>query len=76
MHVPSLKYYKLNRLEFLEFQSKSKILWAYFIIRITPCQKWKSKIINYFFKFALLIFGDIQLNPGQLLMYVLFGKGH
>ena len=45
IHVSSLTEYKFNGLEFLEFQN---ILWTYCIIRFTPCQKWKLKIMTHF----------------------------
>ena len=45
---------------FLNFKINEKILWTYFIITFTPCQKNSDS----FFKLALLLSGDIQLNPG------------
>ena len=62
IHVPSLTEHKFGGLEFLEFQNKSKNFLNIFHYQIHAL----SKIKNYgsFFKFALLLSGDIQLNPG------------
>ena len=64
MHVSSLTEYKFDSLEFLEFQNKSKNSLNIFHFQIYALSKMKINNYHSFFKFALLLSGDIQLNPG------------
>ena len=64
IHVSSLTEYKFDGLEFLEFQNKSKNSWDIFHYQIYALSKMKIKNDDSFFKFALLLPGNIQLNPG------------
>ena len=64
IHVSSLTEYKFDGLEFLEFQNKSKNSLKIFHYQIYALSKMKIKNYDSFFSFALLLSGDIQLNPG------------
>ena len=64
IYISSLTEYKFGGLEFLEFQNKSKNSLNIFHYQIYALSKMKIKNYDSFFSFALLLSGDIQLNPG------------
>ena len=65
IYVSSLTEYNFHALQFLEFQNKSKYLLN--ILHYEICALPKVEIKNYdsFFKFALLLSGDIRSNKGS-----------
>ena len=64
MHVSSLTEYTFGGLEFLEFQNKSKNSLKILHYQIYALSKMKTKNHESVFDNALLLSGNIQLNPG------------
>ena len=64
-HISLIAGCNFDRLEFLEFQNKSKNSLNIFHYQIYASSKMEIKNYDLFFQFALLLSGDIQLNPVQ-----------
>ena len=62
-HVSLITGCNFNGFEFLEFQNKSKNSSNIFHYQIYTSSKIEIKNYDSFFKSALLLSGDIQLNP-------------
>ena len=65
-HISLIAGCNFDRLEFLEFQNKSKNSLNIFHYQIYASSKMEIKNYDLFFQFALLLSGDIQLNPVQI----------
>ena len=64
-HISLIAGYNFDGLEFLEFQNKPKNYLNIFHYQIYASSKMEIKNYDLFFQFALLLSGDIQLNPVQ-----------